>query len=68
MVIGLGTVGMVLGVIVWKSGSAERKLMKQARRDLRAQTRATKAANEASRTSLPDDTELTDWVRGEPDE
>ncbi len=67
-VIGLGAVGMALGLIVWKSGSAQRKLKKQARRALREERRSAKALDEARNTPLPDDDALSRWSGGVRDE
>ena len=48
-------VAMMLGLLVWLAGRGERKLRKQARRDLREQAQATRAANEAREHHLSDD-------------
>ncbi len=66
-VVGLGAVAIALGLIVWKSGSAERKRAKRATRALREERRSAKALDEARRTPLADDDALSRWAGGVQD-
>ncbi len=65
--VGLGAVVLMLGAVIWKSGSAQRKLKKQARRSLREEQRAAKALDDARQDPLPDDDDVADWVSGRSD-